>query len=53
MVTKGEMGGGINWEVETDIYTSLYETDEQQGPPCIEYREMYSILCSDLYGKRI
>ena len=24
MVTKGERGGGINWEIGTDIYTVLY-----------------------------
>ena len=24
MVTKGEMGGGINWEIGIDIYTLLY-----------------------------
>ena len=24
MVTRGEKGGGINWEIEVDIYTLLY-----------------------------
>ena len=24
MVTKGERGGGISWEIGTDIYTVLY-----------------------------
>ena len=24
MVTKGESGGGINWEIGMDIYTLLY-----------------------------
>ena len=24
MVTKGEKGGGINWEIGIDIYTLLY-----------------------------
>ena len=24
MVTRGERGGGINWEIKIDIYTLLY-----------------------------
>ena len=24
MVTRERQGGGINWEIETDIYTLLY-----------------------------
>ena len=27
VVTKGERGGGINWEIGTDIYTVLYTKD--------------------------
>ena len=28
MVTKGETFGGMDWEVETGIYTMLYQTDQ-------------------------
>jgi len=33
LVTKGEKWwGGINWEFETDIHTTIFKIDNQQGP---------------------
>ena len=32
--------------------TTVYKTDNQQGPT-IQHRELYSIVCNDLDGKRI
>ena len=33
-------------------HTIVYEIDNQQGPT-VYNRELYSIVCNDLYGKRI
>ena len=33
-------------------HTTVYRMDNQQGPT-VEHREVYSILCNDLHGKRI
>ena len=41
-------GGGINWEIGIDRYTVLYIKQITS-----ERRELYSILCKNLYGKRI
>ena len=33
MITKGkrELEGGINWKIRTDIHTTMYNIDNQQG----------------------
>ena len=36
----------------THTHTLLYKLDNQQGPN-VQHRELYSIFCNDLYGKRI
>ena len=33
------------------IHTTMYET-ENQSDPVVQHRELYSVLCSDLYRKR-
>ena len=33
-------------------HTTVYEIDNQQGPT-LDHTELYSIICNDLYGKRI
>ena len=38
MDTKGEMGAGINWEIEIDVYTLLIL--------CIKYRTNENLLYS-------
>ena len=40
--------GTINWEFGIDIYTLIYITDNQQGPT-VSHRELYSMLCNNLY----
>ena len=45
----GDKEREINWEIETDIYTLLYI----KQITTVEHRELYSILCNDLYGKRV
>ena len=34
------------------LHTTAYKTDNQPGP-AVQHRELYSVLCNDLYGKRI
>ena len=34
------------------IHTTVYKIDNQQGPT-VEHRELYSIFCNNLNGKRI
>ena len=34
------------------LFTTIYKTDNQQGPTT-EHKELYSIFCNNLYGKRI
>ena len=34
------------------IHTTIYKIDNQQGPT-VEHRELYSIFCNNLNGKRI
>ena len=41
-----------NTTVQKHIYITICKTDNQQGPP-IQCRELYSIFCNNLYGKRI
>ena len=54
MVTKGERCGGREklevWDSHT--HTTIYKIGNQQGPT-VEHRELYSIYCNDLFGKRI
>jgi len=53
MVTKrGKQKGGIDWETEIETYTLLYKNRQQVRTYCI-IQELYSILCNDLYEKRI
>ena len=40
--------GDWDWHV----HTAIYKADNQQGPTA-SYRELYSILCNNLNGKRI
>ena len=50
---KGKGGRGeINWESGVNIHTQLYIKQDQQRPT-IQHRELYSVLCNNLYGKRI
>ena len=53
MVTGGGGGQGDklgDWNGH--IHTTICKIDNQQGPT-VEHRELYSILCNGLYGKRI
>ena len=34
------------------MHTTIYKIDNQQGPT-VQHRELYSILCNNLHGKRI
>ena len=45
---------GFSWSrsLEWYMHTLVYETDGQQGP-AIKHRELYSVFCDKLYGKRI
>ena len=53
MVTKGETERrGINQELGINIHTTIYKIDKQQGPT-VKHRELYSVFCDNLYGKRI
>ena len=54
MVTRGEgLGGGIDWTFGIGMYTLLYlKIDNQQGPT-VQHREICSIFCNNLNGKRI
>ena len=39
-------GRRINQEL-TDIYTTMYKIDKQQGP-IVQHRELYSVSCNNL-----
>ena len=53
MVTEGKSrGGGINEEVGINICILLHMVDNQQGST-VQHKELYSIFCNNLYGKRI
>ena len=43
----GKMEGGrINQEL-TDLYTTMYKIDKEQGP-VVQHRELYSVSCNNL-----
>ena len=53
MVTKGERVGRDKLGVwDEQIQATIYKINKQQGPTA-QHRELYSILCNYLYGKRI
>ena len=52
MVTKGEGSRDKLGDWDWNILTSIYKTDNQQGPT-VEHRELYSISCNNLSWKRI
>ena len=54
MVTKGETLGERDKSRDWDWHRSptVYKISKQQGPS-VQNREIYSILCADLHGKRI
>ena len=45
-------GGKINYEFGINTHTTVYKIDNQQGPT-VQHRELYSITCNNLYGKRV
>ena len=53
-VTRGEGLGGRGrlgvWD--RHVHTAIYKIDNQQGPT-VEHRELCSVLCNNLNGKRI
>ena len=51
MDTKGSRGV-LNWEIGTDMYTTVYKI-ENQWEPTVEHMELYAMLCDDLNGKKI
>ena len=54
MVIKGEMlEEGMDWAVETGIYTLLYTKLIGSKDLTTYFREIYSILCDSLYGENI
>ena len=46
------MREGINWEFGTDIHTTIFKIDNQQGP-AIWHGGLCSTLCNNLYGKKV
>ena len=51
MVTGGEAGGKLGaWGQCTQI--AEYKIDNQQGPT-VQYRELYLILCDNIYEEKI
>ena len=50
---QGEGQGGKNWETGLDIYTLLILYRKQITNENLLYRELYSVLCGDLNGKKI
>ena len=47
-----KMREGINWEFGTDIHTTIFKIDNQQGP-AIWHGGLCSTLCNNLYGKKV
>ena len=44
-VTKGEAGGGINWDIGIDIYhTGIYKTRELLRTYCTAQRTLFNTL---------
>ena len=53
MVTKGESQERDKLGVwDSYIYTTMYKTDNQQGPTAQD-RGLYSIFCNNLFRKKI
>ena len=54
MVTRwlGDVGKDKLGRWNGHTHTTVYEIDNQQGPT-LYHTELYSIVCNDLYGKRI
>ena len=44
--------GKSGWVWYKYTHTTMHKIDNQQGPT-VEHRELYSILCNNLYEKRI
>ena len=53
MITKGEREGEINLEIEIEVYTLLYIIKWANEGPTVQHREFYSVLCNNVYEKRI
>ena len=49
-IQRGE-GGGMNWEIEMDIYTLLCIKQITNENLLVQHRELYSMLCGNLNGK--
>ena len=52
MVTKEEGGRNKLGVRDQHVHSTKYKIDNQQGPT-VQHRELYSILCDNLYEKRI
>ena len=51
--SESEVAGGPKSRVWDElIHITIYKIDKQQGPS-VEHREVYSIFCNKLNGKRI
>ena len=48
---RGKVEGDTVGDWDGRMHTSIFKIDNQHGP-AIEHRELYLILCNDLYGKR-
>ena len=52
MVAGGEDAGRDSQGVwDGHVYTAIFKMDNQQGPT-VQHRELFSILCNNLNGKR-
>ena len=47
---RGKVGRGINQEFGTNIHTTTYKIDNQQGPT-VQHRELCLIFWDNLYEK--
>ena len=45
------LGGRRNWEGRNNKYIILHKLDDYQEPT-VEHREIYSIVCNNLYGEK-
>ena len=48
---RGNVGEGINQKLGFSTHTTIYKMDNQQEPT-VQYRELYSIFYTNLYGKQ-
>ena len=49
----GKVGGRDSWEVwDWHVHTAIFKLDNQQGPT-VYHRDLCSILCNKLNGKKI